>query len=60
MLKRDTGERAGELFDPFLPVVADNYTFWKLEHAVCAKFIRVTLISLHVPRVAIDEQVADV
>jgi hypothetical protein len=41
-------------------VVSDNHPFWKLKHAVHAKFIGVTLIALYVPRVGIDEQVADV
>jgi len=46
--------------DPFFSVVADNHTFWKLKYAVYAKFIRVTLIPLQVPRVGIHEQVADI
>jgi hypothetical protein len=41
-------------------VVSDNHTVRKLKHAVYAKLIGVTLISLQVSHVGIDEQVADV
>ena len=60
MLKREAGEIDGQVFDPYFSVVADNHTFWKLKHSVYAKLSGVTLISLQVPRVGVDEQVADV
>jgi|SRR5215831_4297092 len=39
--------------------MSDDYTFWKDKHTVYAKLIVVTLISLQISHVGIDEQIAD-